>query len=55
MNGGEAAVRKNRKYWLWVILAAVGAVMIVVGALRGEAFLVMQKAVHICLECIGIG
>ncbi|MDY3886137.1 MAG: CD1871A family CXXC motif-containing protein [Treponema sp.] len=29
--------------------------MIVLGILRGEAETVFQKAVRICMECIGIG
>lgn len=35
--------------------AAVGLVMMICGAVRGESGVVLQKAVRICLECIGIG
>lgn len=38
-----------------VILTAVGILCITVGALRGETFAVFNKAIKICLECIGIG
>ena len=34
---------------------AVAVVMIGGGILRGEHLVVLQKAVNICLECIGIG
>ena len=34
---------------------AVAAIMIGAGVVRGEHLVVLQKAVNICLECIGIG
>lgn len=37
------------------LLILVGIVFVVVGVNRGEAEIVFQKAVNICLECIGIG
>lgn len=37
------------------LLILLGLIMMAVGAWRGEAAVVLQKAVNICLECIGIG
>ena len=34
---------------------AVGICFIAYGAWRGEVQTVLNKAIHICLECIGIG
>ena len=34
---------------------AVAVIMIGVGVVRGEHLVVLQKAVNMCLECIGIG
>ena len=33
----------------------LGVLMMVYGILRGEMAVVYQKAIQICLECIGIG
>ena len=37
------------------VLLALGIALMVFGIVRGEAFTVFQKAVRICLECIGVG
>lgn len=37
------------------LLLLTGVVFLAVGIWRGEAFEVLQKAIQICLECIGIG
>ena len=36
-------------------LLGLGAALTVIGLLRQEHLEVLQKAVRICLECIGIG
>lgn len=45
----------KRKIFPALLLLAVAAVSIVCGVLRGEEKTVLEKAVNICLECIGIG
>ncbi len=36
-------------------LAIIGIMMMVWGIFRGEMSVVLEKAVNICMECIGIG
>lgn len=38
-----------------LVLLAVGLAFIVIGAVRGETNAVLQKAIMICMECIGLG
>ncbi|WWR22432.1 CD1871A family CXXC motif-containing protein [Lachnospiraceae bacterium JLR.KK009] len=37
------------------ILAALGLLFMGYGASRGEMPVVLEKAINICMECIGIG
>ena len=46
---------KIKKWLLPGCLLLAGAVMIVLGIVRGEHQIVLDKAIRICLECIGIG
>lgn len=38
-----------------VVLLIAGIAMVFVGVARGEAAIVLGKAVRLCLGCIGIG
>ena len=38
-----------------LMLLALACSLIAIGLIQGEALVVLQKAVKICLECIGIG
>lgn len=37
------------------VLLVVAVMMIVYGMYRGEVSIVLNKAVNVCLECIGLG
>lgn len=38
-----------------LVILAVAGLFIAIGVTRGEVEAVLEKAVNICLECIGIG
>ena len=49
---------KNQKpipAYVTILLFALAMVACVFGIYRGEVAVVLQKAVNICMECIGIG
>lgn len=46
---------RRRKNAARLMLLAAGTIMICFGAMRGEAELVLGKAIRLCLECVGIG
>lgn len=45
-------LRANRAAVLLIVAAAV---FLAIGVWRGEAEIVLRKAVNICMECIGLG
>lgn len=46
---------RRRKNAPRLLLIAAGIGMMCVGAMRGEANMVLGKAIRLCLECVGIG
>ena len=45
----------NKGNLLRLGLLALSLLLILAGIVRGEADMVLQKAVNLCMECIGIG
>ena len=45
----------RRKYLPAAAVLVAGLAFVFLGVWRGEAAVVLQKAVVICMECIGIG
>lgn len=48
-------MNSRKKGIFQIITAIVSCAFILYGTLRGEILIVLDKAVHICLECIGLG
>lgn len=45
----------KRRWLIPGVIFTLGVLMIAAGIYRGEMAMVLQKAVNLCLECIGIG
>ena len=48
-------MKKDKKAFLGAVIALVGIIMMAFGIAGDEHREVFEKAVRICLECIGIG
>lgn len=46
---------KNSSAQLWLYGVLAGILCICLGLLQGDFIIIWQKAMMICLECIGIG
>ena len=38
-----------------IFLLAAGLIFFLIGVFRGEAAVVLSKAIKLCMECVGIG
>ena len=52
VNKGD--IMKNRKA-ITISLFIASIILIVAGIMRGEHLAVLNKAINICMQCIGIG
>lgn len=46
---------KTDKNHMWICGMLLGVLFLAVGAMQGQLHNIWQKAVMICMECIGIG
>ena len=56
-NSGRKSVGLTRsiRIGLFAALAVLGAAFLLYGIFSGQAIAVLNKAIRVCLECIGIG
>ena len=48
-------LNEKRTKWTGRIIFVIAIAMMAVGIARGEASVVLTKAINICMQCIGIG
>ena len=48
-------MKLQKKAAVQLLLLATAMLMVCYGAMRGEAAMVLSKAIKLCLECVGIG
>ena len=51
---GKGDVMDNRNK-ITIVLFIASIILIVAGIMRGEHLAVLNKAINICMQCIGIG
>ncbi|MBR4056694.1 MAG: thioredoxin [Oscillospiraceae bacterium] len=44
-----------KRAYFGIAAGVIGLVLIAYGVLSGQAGLVLQKAIRVCLECVGLG
>ncbi len=54
-NSDKSGKCNKYRHMAGTVVFTVACGFILYGAVRGEAFVVLNKAVNICLECIGLG
>ena len=48
-------MNRNKNYVIQGMILFIAVCMILYGVWRGEVSIVLNKAINICLECIGLG
>ena len=51
----SVGMKRSVRIGLLTALAITGAAFLLYGIFTGQAIAVLQKAIRVCLECIGIG
>lgn len=54
-NREEWIVDKKKRRIVRVVALVLGVALLALGFLRGESDVILQKAIFVCYECIGIG
>ena len=54
-NNMERGILMKSEKVTQILLLAAGLVFFLIGIFRGEAAVVLSKAIKLCMECVGIG